>query len=106
TLLTALENQPPWSELPVVILVSSASQPRSLFDSTLKAACSVTLLERPIGTETLTRTIQVALGSRRRQYQVRDLLAEQERNRKRLEESEEKLRSLLSREQGLRQAAD
>ncbi|HEV2904339.1 MAG TPA: ATP-binding protein, partial [Pyrinomonadaceae bacterium] len=50
--------------------------------------------------------IEVALGSRRRQYQVRDLMAEQERNRKRLEETEEKLRSLLSREQGLRQAAD
>jgi signal transduction histidine kinase/ActR/RegA family two-component response regulator len=106
TLLTALENQPPWSELPVVILVSSASQPRGLLDSKMKTAGSVTLLERPIGTDTLARTIQVALGSRRRQYLVRDLLAEQERNRKRLEESEEKLRSLLSREQGLRQAAD
>ena len=106
TLLTALENQPPWSELPVVILTSSGSQHMDLLNTTVKAAGSVTLLERPIGIDTLVRTIQVARGSRRRQYQVRDLLAEQERNRKRLEESEEKLRSLLSREQGLRQAAD
>ena len=41
-----------------------------------------------------------------RQYQVRDLIAEQERNRASLEESEEKLRLMLTREQGLRQAAD
>lgn len=106
TLLAALENQPPWSELPVVVLTSSASEQMELRDITAKAAGSVTLLERPIGTDTLVRTMEVALGSRRRQYQVRDLLAEQERNRKRLEDSEEKLRSLLSREQGLRQEAD
>jgi two-component system CheB/CheR fusion protein len=52
------------------------------------------------------RTIDVALRSRRRQYQVRDLIAEQERNRARLEESEEKLRLMLQQEQGLRQKAD
>jgi signal transduction histidine kinase/ActR/RegA family two-component response regulator len=106
TLITVLQNQPPWSELPVVILTNSSSQKRDLLDATAKTAGNVTLLERPIRTETLVRTIQVALGSRRRQYQVRDLLAEQERNRKRLEESEGELLTLLSREQGLRQAAD
>jgi len=105
-LIAALQNQPPWSELPLVILTSNTSQPIDLLNTTAKAAGSVTVLERPIGVETLVRTIQVALRSRRRQYQVRDLLAEQERSQKRLQESEEKLRSLLSREQGLRQAAD
>jgi signal transduction histidine kinase/ActR/RegA family two-component response regulator len=105
-LVAALQNQPPWSELPLVILTSSGTQSIDLLNTTAKAAGSVTVLERPIGIETLVRTIQVALRSRRRQYQVRDLLAEQERSRKRLEESEEKLLSLLSREQGLRQAAD
>jgi signal transduction histidine kinase/ActR/RegA family two-component response regulator len=106
TLLAAFQNQPPWSELPVVILTSSSSQNRDLLDTAAHTAGSVTLLERPIGSDTLVRTIHVALRSRRRQYQVRDLLAEQERNRKSLEESEEKLRGLLSREQGMRQAAD
>jgi signal transduction histidine kinase/ActR/RegA family two-component response regulator len=106
TLIAALQNQPPWSELPVVILTNSSSQQRGLLDAAAKTAGNVTVLERPIGTETLVRTIQVALGSRRRQYQVRDLLAEQERNRRRLEESEGELIKLLSREQGLRQAAD
>lgn len=106
TLLAALENQPPWSELPVVILTGGGSQLIDLLNTTAKAAASATLLERPIGTDTLVRIMQVALASRRRQYQVRDLLAEQERIRKSLEESEDKLRSLLAREQGLRQAAD
>jgi signal transduction histidine kinase/ActR/RegA family two-component response regulator len=106
-LLIALEDQPPWSELPVIILTSGgASRLTRLFDLAADAAGGVTLLERPISTETLLRTINVALRSRRRQYQVRDLIAEQERNRASLEESEEKLRLLLTREQGLRQAAD
>lgn len=105
-LIAALEDQPPWSELPVVILTSNGHEQTALLEATAKALGSVTLLERPIGTDTLARTVHVALRSRRRQYQVRDLLVEQERNRKRLEESEEKLRALLSREQGLRQAAD
>jgi signal transduction histidine kinase len=106
TLIAALQNQPPWSELPLVILTSSGSQSVNMLNTAAKAAGSVTLLERPIRIDTLLRTVQVALRSRRRQYQVRDLLTEQERNRKRLEESEEKLRGLLLREQGLRQAAD
>jgi two-component system CheB/CheR fusion protein len=106
-LLIALEDQPPWSELPVIILTSGgASRLTRLFDLAADAAGGVTLLERPISTETLLRTIDVALRSRLRQYQVRDLIVEQERNRSSLEESEEKLRLMLTREQGLRQAAD
>jgi len=106
-LLLALEDQPAWSELPVIILTSGgASRLTRLFDLAADSAGGVTLLERPITTETLLRTINVALRSRRRQYQVRDLIAEQERNRASLEESEEKLRLMLTREQGLRQAAD
>ena len=107
TLLAALKRQPPWSELPVIILTSGgASRLARLLNVAAKAARGLTVLERPIGTETLLRTVQVALRSRRRQYQVRDLFAEQERTRKQLEHSEEQLRALLARERGLRQAAD
>ena len=106
-LLIALEDQPPWSELPLIILTSGGvSRLTRLFDLAAHATGGVTLLERPIATETLLRTINVALRSRRRQYQVRDLMGEQEKNRARLEESEDKLRLLLAQEQGLRQAAD
>jgi signal transduction histidine kinase len=91
-----------------LIILSSGGVSRltRLFDLAADAAGGVTLLERPIATDTLLRTINVALRSRRRQYQVRDLIAEQERNRVSLEQSEEKLRLMLAQEKGLRQAAD
>ena len=107
SLLAALERQPPWSELPVIILTSGgASRQARLLDLAARAAGSVTLLERPIRTDTLLRTINVALRSRRRQYQVRDLFEEQRRSQEKLKENEVQLRWLLKRERELRQAAD
>src|SRR6266403_188711 len=76
-LLEVLKAKPPWSELPLIILTSGGESRRAgLLDLAAAAAGSVTLLERPISTLTLTRSVQVALRSRRRQYQVRDLVAE------------------------------
>src|ERR1700745_1787457 len=78
-LINALRAQPSWSELPVIILTHSGrSHLPGVVESTAEAAHGVTLLERPIGTTTLSRAVQVALRSRERQYQVRDLLQEQE----------------------------
>jgi len=106
-LFTALKSQPPWSELPLIILTSGGvSRLIKLLDVAAEAAGSLTLLERPIGADTLLRTINVALRSRRRQYQVRDLIYEQERNRVSLQQSEDKLRWMLRQEKELRQAAD
>jgi len=76
-LLDAVKAQPPWSELPLIILTSGGESRRAgLLNLAAAAAGSVTLLERPISTLTLTRSVQVALRSRRRQYQVRDLVAQ------------------------------
>ena len=73
--LEALRAQPPWSELPLIILTSGDElRQAELLDLAAAAAGTVTLLERPIGTRTLMRSVQVALRSRRRQYQVRDLV--------------------------------
>jgi signal transduction histidine kinase len=75
--LKALRAQPSWSELPLVILTSGGESRRSiLLDLAAGAAGAVTLLERPVSGRTLIRSVQVALHSRRRQYQVRDLLHE------------------------------
>jgi signal transduction histidine kinase len=74
-LLEVLKAQPAWSELPLVILTSGGESRRArLLDLAAAAAGTVTLLERPISTRTLVRSMQVALRSRRRQYQTRDLL--------------------------------
>jgi signal transduction histidine kinase/ActR/RegA family two-component response regulator len=78
-LLQALEAQPPWSELPLIILTSGGeSRLAQLLDLVAAAARSVTLLERPMGTATLLQSVQVALRSRRRQYQVRELLTQEQ----------------------------
>jgi len=86
-LLDALKAQPPWSELPLIILTSGGESRRAgLLDLAAAAAGSVTLLERPVSTVTLIRSVQVALRSRRRQYQVRDLVTQLENLNQTLEE--------------------
>src|SRR6267143_4711199 len=73
--LDVLRTQAPWSELPLIILASGGESRRAeLLDLAAAAAGTVTLLERPISSRTLMRSVQVALRSRRRQYQVRDLV--------------------------------
>src|SRR5262245_59119831 len=68
-LLQTLAAQPPWSELPLIILTTGGqSRATRLLELAADAAGSVTLLERPIGTSTLVRSVEVALSSRRRQY--------------------------------------
>jgi len=76
-LLDGLKSQPSWSELPLILLTHGGeSRFARLLDTVAAAASGITVLERPIGTATLVRTIEVAIRSRRRQYQVRDLITE------------------------------
>ncbi|HYG24393.1 MAG TPA: ATP-binding protein [Verrucomicrobiae bacterium] len=92
-----LQAQPPWSELPVIVLISGGGESRwaKLLNLIAAAAGSLTLLERPIASMTLLHSIQVALRSRRRQYQVRDLLNLKDAQQKAIEESEERYRTLI-----------
>ncbi|HEX5220064.1 MAG TPA: PAS domain S-box protein [Verrucomicrobiae bacterium] len=96
-LLEALRKQPAWSELPLVILTQGGeSRVQKLLDSVATAAGSVTLLERPLRANTLVRSMEVALRSRRRQYQVRDLLEQQRRDQERLRQSEDRYRAFIA----------
>jgi signal transduction histidine kinase len=86
-LLDQIRTQPAWSELPLIILTSGGeSRLTQLLDSAARAAGTITLLERPIGTTTLLRSVEVGLNSRRRQYQVRDLLIKERQSSERLRE--------------------
>lgn len=91
-LLPRLDRQPAWSELPVIILTTAGERSAERLERIAAAAGGVTLLERPLGAGTLLRSIEVALRSRRRQYQVRDLLAAQQARESALRDSEERLR--------------
>jgi signal transduction histidine kinase/ActR/RegA family two-component response regulator len=75
-----LENQEPWSELPIVVLTRPGPQTRVTARRvrTLRSP-AVTVLERPLRPATLLSALRVALQSRERQYQVRDLLESQRR---------------------------
>ena len=72
-----LESQPPWSDLPITIVASTRAGEGEEFgvEAFAKAALNATVLERPFRPDTLLSTIKVALRARRRQYEVRDLLA-------------------------------
>ncbi len=74
------EAQPPWSDLPVVVLATKQAGPRSSRATRrLERLGNVVLLERPINAETLISAVRSALRGRRRQYQSRSLLLDQQR---------------------------
>ena len=79
-LLKTLEQQPPWSDVPLILLTTSGGgdemsrRALEIFGPT----ANVTLLERPLQAVTLVSTLQVALRARRRQYEVRDLIEQRE----------------------------
>jgi signal transduction histidine kinase len=94
-LFETLAAQPPWSELPFIILTSGGDcRLARLLELAADAAGSLTLLERPVGTTTLIRSIEVARKSRRRQYEMRDLLEEQHYNQEQLRQIHEQLQEV------------
>jgi signal transduction histidine kinase len=86
-LLECLSRQPSWSDIPVVLITSGgeSSQARLRRLKVFGPAGNVMLLERPFRPDTLVSALEVALRSRRRQYEVRDLIAERTRNSQELE---------------------
>ncbi len=85
-----LQAQPSWSDLPVLLLLASGDCFGSMSNpevGLLRAAGNVTVLERPLSRVTLVTAVQAALRARRRQYELRDLLAREHRARVTAEEA-------------------
>jgi signal transduction histidine kinase len=84
----ALRAQPPWSDIPVVVLTSAdrTSEPSAMTVKSLEGIGNVTLLERPVRIMTLFSTVRSALRARLRQYEVRDYLVERARIERQLHE--------------------
>ncbi|HVK62029.1 MAG TPA: response regulator [Bdellovibrionales bacterium] len=68
---TILDRQETWSDLPIILLTGDSVQRAAELFST---ATNISLLERPFSRMTLVRSVQVALRSRKKQIEVRDLL--------------------------------
>jgi len=80
-LVKALEQQPTWSDIPLVILTSGGGEiPANAEElATLVEKGNVTLIERPVRVMTLVSAVKSALRARRRQLEVRDYLAAEQR---------------------------
>ena len=78
TLRDWLCQQEPWSDLPVVLFTAAGAgaTARSPGQDLLAEHGNVTLLDRPVRVITLLSAVSAALRARRRQYRMRDLLAE------------------------------
>ncbi|MFJ4246980.1 hypothetical protein SAMN04488483_1199 [Pseudomonas helmanticensis] len=83
-----LEQQPAWSDLPIVLLTHHGGQEQGPSSQLSNLLGNVTFLERPFHPATLVSLVSAALRGRRRQYEARDRLID-------LSESERRLQSTL-----------
>ncbi|MFM9926477.1 hybrid sensor histidine kinase/response regulator [Variovorax sp. H27-G14] len=72
-LAAAIAAQPPWSDLPVLILARQGAD-SSAISSAMEGMANVTVLERPIRVASLVSALRSALRARRRQYELRRIL--------------------------------
>jgi signal transduction histidine kinase len=73
-----ISEQPSWSDLPLLLLTVAGAVNADTLRKVLarQPLGNLVLLERPVRPETFISTVQAALRSRRRQYQVRDFMAQ------------------------------
>ena len=78
--LKSLRAQPPWSDLPLLILTSGskADDAHRRILNLFGLNANVTFLRRPLRGLTLVSAVQAALRARRHQFAVRDLIEERE----------------------------
>jgi len=91
----AVDQQPPWADLPLLIFTSSPSAEVTVrsFEG-LGERANTSLIERPIRVKTMISAAKAALRARHRQYEIRDLVCELH---KRVEERDQFL-AMLSHE--------
>ena len=72
-------DQPPWSEIPLIILTAAPSfEHKAQSFDLLARRTNVTLIDRPVRIKSLISAAQSALRARRRQYEIRDLMKQLE----------------------------
>jgi signal transduction histidine kinase len=80
-LFSALDVQPSWSDIPLIVLTAEGELARSITRGIESVAerGNVILLERPIRVSMLVTAVRSALRARERQFEIRDYVAERER---------------------------
>ena len=107
-----LEQQPAWSDLPIVLLTHHGGQEQGPSSRLSDLLGNVTFLERPFHPATLVSMVSAALRGRRRQYEARDRLIDLSDSERRLQSTletleqqvEERTAQLRHNEEALRQS--
>ena len=94
-LVDTLGRQPSWSDFPLLMLTGEGAD-SELALRTLETLGNVTLLERPVRVPALVSAVRSALRARRRQYQIRDQIAEMKRIADTLRESDRRKDEFLA----------
>ena len=71
--LAILQKQPPWSDLPVLILARTGADSMAVVDA-MEMAANFTVIERPIRIFSLISSVRTALRARMRQYELRGVM--------------------------------
>ena len=76
----AIECQPPWSDIPVIVVTATTSIHRwaEVSAAAFGPRSNVTLVARPLRTSTLVAAVRNVLRARQRQFEMRDLLQERD----------------------------
>jgi signal transduction histidine kinase len=111
-LLGLIEEQPAWSDLPIVLLTHHGGPEQNPASRLGPQLGNVTFLERPFHPVTLISLVTTALRGRRRQYEARDRLIDLSQSELRLQNTletleqqvEERTAQLCHNEEALRQS--
>jgi signal transduction histidine kinase/ActR/RegA family two-component response regulator len=90
-----IARQPPWSDLPVLVLARHRADSETLAHAA-RALGNVILLERPIRVVALANAVRSALRARNRQYRARAYLLERDRAVRALEEADRRKDEFLA----------
>jgi len=87
-LLEALNLQPPWSDVPLILLTHSGNARTKLIDETWAKGRNVIVVDRPVRKVALATAVRAALQERTHQHQIRDHLEAEKRKDDRLRQSQ------------------
>lgn len=94
-LVAALALQPPWSDVPVLVLGDGVNRSVAA-TATLAEITNVTLLDRPTSSQSLVSALLAALRARRRQYQMRDQLHALQQAQQQLEQADQRKNEFIA----------
>jgi signal transduction histidine kinase len=92
-----LDTQPPWSDLPIIVLTGGGLSTAATEVAVRSRAPlgNVSLLERPLRAATLISSVRSAIGARQRQFEIRDYLQERTAAEQALRDARDKLETIV-----------